>query len=80
MFTGIITDIGTVAAVEMRGDMRARIDCGYDMATVDLGASIAAVDPRTHVAPHFNRGYGADIRDDACEHAKTSFLRQRPRR
>ncbi len=41
MFTGIITDIGTVAAVEMRGDMRARIDCGYDMGTVDLGASIA---------------------------------------
>jgi riboflavin synthase len=41
VFTGIITDIGTVAAVEMRGDMRARIDCGYDMATVDLGASIA---------------------------------------
>lgn len=41
MFTGIITDIGTVAAVEMRGDMRARIACGYDMATVDLGASIA---------------------------------------
>lgn len=41
MFTGIITDIGTVAAVEMRGDMRARIACGYDMATVDMGASIA---------------------------------------
>lgn len=41
MFTGIITDIGTVASVEMRGDMRARIDCGYDMATVDMGASIA---------------------------------------
>lgn len=41
MFTGIITDIGTVQAVEMRGDMRARIGCGYDMATVDLGASIA---------------------------------------
>jgi riboflavin synthase len=41
VFTGIITDIGTVATVEMRGDMRARIDCGYDMATVDMGASIA---------------------------------------
>ena len=41
MFTGIITDIGTVAAVEMRGDMRARIGCAYDMATVDTGASIA---------------------------------------
>lgn len=41
MFTGIITDIGAVAAVEMRGDMRARIGCSYDMATVDMGASIA---------------------------------------
>ncbi|MCZ0962251.1 riboflavin synthase [Paracoccus benzoatiresistens] len=41
MFTGIITDIGTVLAVEMRGDMRARIGCGYDMAAVDMGASIA---------------------------------------
>lgn len=41
MFTGIITDIGRVAQVEMRGDMRARISCGYDMAGVDLGASIA---------------------------------------
>jgi len=41
MFTGIITDIGTVSNVEMRGDMRARISCGYDMAGVELGASIA---------------------------------------
>ncbi|WP_410217969.1 riboflavin synthase [Paracoccus sp. (in: a-proteobacteria)] len=41
MFTGIITDIGVVRSVEMRGDMRARIGCGYDMAGVDLGASIA---------------------------------------
>lgn len=41
MFTGIITDIGNVRAVEMRGDMRARIACAYQMAGVDLGASIA---------------------------------------
>ena len=41
MFTGIITDVGRVAAVEMRGDMRARIACGYDMAGVEIGASIA---------------------------------------
>ncbi|MDS9468011.1 riboflavin synthase [Paracoccus sp. MBLB3053] len=41
MFTGIITDIGTVERVEMRGDMRARIGCNYDMTGVDLGASIA---------------------------------------
>lgn len=41
MFTGIITDIGEVSRVDMRGDMRARIACHYDMAGVDLGASIA---------------------------------------
>ena len=32
MFTGIITDIGRIEAVEARGDLRVRIACGYDMA------------------------------------------------
>ncbi|OAN70791.1 riboflavin synthase subunit alpha [Jannaschia sp. EhC01] len=41
MFTGIITDLGEVRALEHRGDLRARIGTGYDMGTVDLGASIA---------------------------------------
>ena len=41
MFTGIITDVGTVVSAEQRGDLRLRIRCGYDLATVDLGASIA---------------------------------------
>ncbi|WP_415392684.1 riboflavin synthase [Paracoccus sp. SJTW-4] len=41
MFTGIITDIGTVTRAEMRGDLRARIACSYDMGGVDMGASIA---------------------------------------
>lgn len=41
MFTGIITDIGEVQQVEKRGDMRARIQCSYDLDTVDMGASIA---------------------------------------
>ena len=41
MFTGIITDVGAVRSAEQRGDLRLTIGCGYDMATVDLGASIA---------------------------------------
>ena len=41
MFTGIVSDIGTIERTEMRGDLRARISCRYDMASVDLGASIA---------------------------------------
>jgi riboflavin synthase len=41
MFTGIITDIGTISKAEQRGDLRLTINCGYDMGGVDLGASIA---------------------------------------
>lgn len=41
MFTGIVTDVGTVIAAEPRGDLRLRIRTGYDLATVDLGASIS---------------------------------------
>jgi riboflavin synthase len=41
MFTGIITDIGTVRSTEQQGDLRLVIGCNYDMAGVDLGASIA---------------------------------------
>jgi riboflavin synthase len=41
MFTGIVTDIGRIEAAEQRGDLRLRIACSYDMASVELGASIA---------------------------------------
>ena len=41
MFTGIITDIGTINNAEQRGDLRLVISCGYDMNTVAIGASIA---------------------------------------
>ncbi|MCC1491741.1 riboflavin synthase [Cognatishimia sp. F0-27] len=41
MFTGIVTDMGEIRALEKRGDLRARIATGYDTATIDIGASIA---------------------------------------
>lgn len=41
MFTGIITDVGHIAQLEQRGDLRARISTRYDMSSVDMGASIA---------------------------------------
>lgn len=42
MFTGIVTDIGTIAELTQEGDLRARITCGYDTASIDMGASIAS--------------------------------------
>jgi riboflavin synthase len=41
MFTGIITDIGTVRAIARAGDTRFEIATAYDLATVEIGASIA---------------------------------------
>ena len=43
MFTGIVTDVGEVVAVEPRAEELARlkIACGYDPGTIALGASIA---------------------------------------
>jgi riboflavin synthase len=41
MFTGIISDVGTVAALRHSGDLRARLATGYDTARIDIGASIA---------------------------------------
>ena len=41
MFTGNITDIGTIRTHEQRGDLRLVIGCAYDMDSVAIGASIA---------------------------------------
>lgn len=41
MFTGIITDIGTIDELEHRGDLRARIRTTYAPDGIDIGASIA---------------------------------------
>ena len=41
MFTGIITDIGTIAAAEERGDLRLTVATAYDTNGVAIGASVA---------------------------------------
>ncbi len=41
MFTGIVTDIGSVLSRQDRGDLRVRLATSYDSTTIDVGASIA---------------------------------------
>ena len=42
MFTGIVTDVGRIAAVTpMNEGVRLRIETAYDPATIDMGASIS---------------------------------------
>ncbi|MBU2960835.1 riboflavin synthase [Citreicella sp. C3M06] len=41
MFTGIVTDMGEIRALEKAGDLTARIGTSYDTGSIDIGASIA---------------------------------------
>ncbi|NTU76571.1 MAG: riboflavin synthase [Alphaproteobacteria bacterium] len=41
MFTGIIQDIGSIAALEKRGDWVATIATGMPLASIEVGASVA---------------------------------------
>ena len=42
MFTGIISDIGTITKLDQQGDLRARVETSYDTAGIDIGTSIAS--------------------------------------
>ena len=41
MFTGIVSDVGRVLDLRQEGDLRARIGTAYDVAGIDIGASIS---------------------------------------
>ena len=41
MFTGLISDIGRVSAVEQRGDRHLTIACNYPIEKLAIGASVA---------------------------------------
>lgn len=45
MFTGIVTDVGRVRAIERRGDTHIEIETAYDTQEIDIGASIACCGP-----------------------------------
>ena len=61
MFTGIITDVGRIEAAEQRGDLRLRIGCGYDMGSVDLGASIACSGVCLTVVDKGDKWFAVDV-------------------
>ncbi len=60
MFTGIITDIGTIRRREDRGDTRLVIGTAYDAAGIDLGASIACSGACLTVVDKGRDGDGGD--------------------
>ena len=61
MFTGIVTDIGTVTTVESPGDTRVVVSTAYDTATVDLGASISCSGVRLTVVDKGPNWFAVDV-------------------
>ncbi|MEH6547092.1 MAG: riboflavin synthase [Sneathiella sp.] len=64
MFTGIITDIGTVRGFEKTGDTRFEIDTSYDTDTIDIGASIACSGPCLTVVDKGEGWFAVDASDE----------------
>ena len=80
MFTGIITDIGTVTKVSRVGpserqsewgDTRMEVSCNYDTSTITIGASIAHSGACMTVIETWPGGYAFEVSDESL--AKTTM-------
>ena len=76
MFTGIITDIGRIEAAEAAGDLRLRIGCGYDMANVDLGASIACSGVCLTVVDKGENWFAVDVSEETQRRTAPGMWRE----
>ncbi len=61
MFTGIVSDVGTITSVDQRGDVRVAISCAYDMSNVDMGASISCAGICLTVVDKGNDWFAVDV-------------------
>src|SRR5438874_12338356 len=76
MFTGIVTDVGTVRSTEQRGDLRLRIATGYDTSTVDLGASIACSGVCLTVVDKGEDWFAVDVSGETVSRAASNLWRE----
>jgi riboflavin synthase len=76
MFTGIVTDVGTVLSAEQRGDLRLQIRTGYDLDTVDLGASIACSGVCLTVVDKGEDWFAVDVSAETVSHTAADMWRE----
>ena len=76
MFTGIITDMGTVRRAEPRGDLRLVIDTGYDTTTIELGASIACSGVCLTVVDKGEDWFAVDVSGETASRTAADLWRQ----
>jgi riboflavin synthase len=76
MFTGIVTDVGTVVSAEQRGDLRLKIRTGYDLATVELGASIACSGVCLTVVDKGDDWFAVDVSSETVSRTAADMWRE----
>src|SRR5436309_13026884 len=76
MFTGIVTDVGTVRTAERRGDLRLTIGTSYDLDTVDLGASIACSSVCLTVVDKGEDWFAVDVSGETVSRTATDHWRE----
>jgi riboflavin synthase len=78
MFTGIITDIGRIAAVERRpgADLRLAIETAYDLETVAIGASIACSGVCLTVTSKAGNRFSVDVSGESVSRTAAAMWAQ----
>jgi riboflavin synthase len=76
MFTGIITDIGTVVKAEQRADLRLTVRCGYDMTGIDLGASICCSGVCLTVVDKIGDSFAVDLSAETLSRTASDLWKQ----
>ena len=76
MFTGIVTDVGTVRSAEQRGDLRLVIETGYDTDAIDLGASIACSGVCLTVVDKGEDWFGVDVSGETVSRTASDLWRK----
>ena len=76
MFTGTITDIGTVRSAEQRGDLRLTIGTAFDLATVDLGASIACAGVCLTVVDKGSDWFAVDVSHETVSRTASALWKE----
>jgi len=76
MFTGIVTDVGTVRSAEQRGDLRLVVATQYDLASVDLGASIACSGVCLTVVDKGDDWFAVDVSEETLSKTAADHWRE----
>ncbi|GLQ06470.1 riboflavin synthase [Sneathiella chinensis] len=64
MFTGIITDVGTIDAIEKSGDTRITVKTSFDTDDIEIGASIACSGPCLTVVDKGDDWFAVEASDE----------------